>query len=72
MIKESLKKLKTIPKENLVVGDSPEDIKAGKREKIKTVAILTGTQKKYQPILKTLQPDFTLESIIKLPEIIKS
>jgi phosphoglycolate phosphatase-like HAD superfamily hydrolase len=68
---ESLKILKTPPELTVMVGDSPEDIKAGKKARTKTVALLTGTGKKYLSTFEKMNPDHIIESVNQLPEIIK-
>jgi len=55
--------------ECLVVGDSIADIRAGKRAKIVTVAVLSGIFSREE--LETEKPDLILESVIQLPDFLK-
>ena len=57
-------------KPEYIVGDSIYDIKAGKRAKIKTIAVLTGNTPK--STLKKEKPDFILKNITEIPKIIIS
>ncbi len=52
-----------------MVGDSIYDIMAGKRAKVKTIAVLTGNYTKDK--LKKYHPDFILNNINSIPSILK-
>ena len=52
-----------------MIGDSPQDIQAGKAAGTKTVAILGVNGKYTKDILVQLKPDVLLESIHELPEL---
>ena len=56
-------------KAKLMVGDSIYDIKAGKKAKVKTVAVLTGLYSKQQ--LKRHKPNHILNSIRDLPKLLE-
>lgn len=78
--KEDVKKTKPHPdaifkaerllkaKANYHIGDSIYDILAGKRAKIKTIAVLTGITSKKE--LERKKPDMILKSINELPKVI--
>jgi len=55
--------------ECLVVGDSVADIRAGKRAKIATVAVLSGIFSRQE--LESEKPDLILESVVQLPDFLK-
>ena len=62
----ALKKLKKKPNQCVMIGDFPQDIKAGKIAGTKTIAIL-GENKKYtEEEIRKLEPDATLNSINEL------
>ncbi len=52
-----------------MVGDSIWDMQAGKRAKMKTVAVLTGNQGRDMLIKE--KPDYILKSVAKLPKVLK-
>ena len=62
--------LKVNPEDTVVVGDSPEDIKAGKKVGSKTIALLTGIGKENISVFHKLKPDFIIDSVNNLPEIL--
>ena len=63
--------LKSPPEKTVMVGDSPEDIKAGKKANTKTVALLTGVGQRYRSTFEIMKPDYIIESVNQLPAIIK-
>jgi len=71
LLLESLRILKIPPEKTVMVGDSPEDIKAGKKANTKTVALLTGVGGRYRSTFEILKPDFIIEIVNQLPAIVK-
>ena len=71
LLKKSAAILNVKPKDSIVVGDSPEDIQAGKKLGSKTIALLSGIGKKNISAFNKLSPNFIIESINNLPEILK-
>ncbi len=69
-ISESLRRLNVLPSQALVVGDSPLDIKAGKRVGTKT-AFLTKGSTKHLTQIEMLNPDVIIQNILQLPEAIE-
>ncbi|MCG3215931.1 MAG: HAD family hydrolase [Candidatus Heimdallarchaeota archaeon] len=63
------KELNKKPESCAMIGDSPQDIQAGKAAGTKTVAILGVNGKYTKDILVQLKPDVLLESIHELPEL---
>ena len=60
-----------ITKENaVIIGDFASDIKAGKNAGIRTVAVLSEYPGINKKILEKTNPDFMIENISELPEII--
>mgnify|MGYP001580176024 CR=1 FL=1 len=55
-------------KADFIVGDSIYDIIAGKKAKVKTIAVLTGNYSKVR--LKKYKPDYILKSIRELPNLL--
>lgn len=55
--------------ECLIVGDSVADIRAGKRAKMATVAVLSGIFSREE--LESEKPDLILESVVQLPDFLK-
>ncbi|MEA3378318.1 MAG: HAD family hydrolase [Nanoarchaeota archaeon] len=68
MILKAMKKLKE--KGGYMVGDTIYDIQAGKKAKLKTIAVLTGQQNK--ATLKKANPDYIIKSVRKINKILKS
>ena len=68
---EAIRILDIAPEKIVMVGDSPEDIKAGKKANTKTAALLTGVGQKYRSTFEILKPDFIIKSVNQLPAIIK-
>ena len=52
-----------------MIGDSPYDIRAGKKAKTKTISVLTGLYTKKR--LKKEKPNFILDSIKDLPKLLQ-
>jgi len=69
LIIEALKRLDLSPQNTLVVGDSIVDVKAGKAAGTWTAAVLSGGEKKTK--LKKERPDFLIESVKDLSNILK-
>ena len=69
---KAIKKLKKDPKACVMIGDFPQDIKAGKAAGIKTIAILGDTGKYTENTIKQLNPDIILKSIHELVDIFPS
>jgi HAD superfamily hydrolase (TIGR01509 family) len=65
----ALQKLCLKPSACVYVGDSPEDLEMAKRAGVRAIAVLGPfpTEKR----LRAAQPDFLLESIRELPELLK-
>ena len=63
LIKIAIKRAKKIYKfdEVIVIGDTPNDIIAGKEAKVKTIAVTTGEYSKYK--LKKFNPDLIVENL---------
>lgn len=70
LITESLKVLVVKPSDAIFVGDSPEDMLAGKKLGTKTVAVLTGWGERYKRRFKEIKPDKIMDSIANLPEVV--
>jgi HAD superfamily hydrolase (TIGR01549 family) len=66
----ALRQLSLKPSACVYVGDSPEDLEMAKRAGVRAIAVLGPfpTEKR----LRAAQPDFLLESIRDLPEVLKS
>jgi phosphoglycolate phosphatase len=65
----ALEKLRLDPSACVYVGDSPEDLEMAKRAGVRAIAVLGPfpTEKR----LRAARPDFLLESIRELPEVLK-
>lgn len=65
----ALQKLRLEPAACVYVGDSPEDLQMAKRAGVQAIAVLGPfpTEKR----LRAARPDFLLESIRELPEVLK-
>lgn len=65
----ALRKLRLEPAACVYVGDSPEDLQMAKRAGVRAIAVLGPfpTEKR----LRAARPDFLLESIRELPEVLK-
>lgn len=65
----ALQKLRLEPSACVYVGDSPEDLEMAKRAGVRAIAVLGPfpTEKR----LREARPDFLLESIRELPEVLK-
>ena len=68
MIMDMLKKFRLQPEQFLKVGDTVADVLEGKNARVKTVAILSGTQEEKQ-ILK-MKPDFVIRQLTELKDIL--
>lgn len=68
MIFDMMKSMDVKADEFLKVGDTTTDILEGKNAKVKTAAILSGTQP--EELLRNAQPDFILNSLKELIDII--
>ncbi|MGP3667135.1 MAG: HAD family hydrolase [Candidatus Bathyarchaeota archaeon] len=68
-ILQAITLLKVKPNECVIVGDSPLDIRAGKKAKIKTIAVSTGLCSKER--LQKEKPTLLIEDISELLEIIQ-
>ena len=66
----ALQKLGLKPSACVYVGDSPEDLEMAKRAGVRAIAVLGPfpTEKR----LRAARPDFLLESILELPEVLKT
>jgi len=66
----ALRQLSLEPSACVYVGDSPEDLEMARRAGVRAIAVLGPfpTEKR----LRAAQPDFLLESIRDLPEVLKS
>ncbi len=64
-----LKKLSVKPTEAIYVGDMTVDILAGKRAKVKTVAVVSGSSTRKE--LRALKPYRMIQNIAQLPRILK-
>jgi len=62
----AIKKLKKDPQKCVMIGDFPQDVKAGKAAGIKTIAILGDNGKYTENQIKQLRPDIILSSIHEL------
>jgi beta-phosphoglucomutase-like phosphatase (HAD superfamily) len=58
---EAAKKLEVDPRECVVVGDSPLDVRAGKRTGAFTIAVLSNTYTKKQ--LESAKPTIIIEKL---------
>jgi len=56
-------------KAEFMVGDSIYDIIAGRRARVKTIAVLTGNYSKSR--LKKYHPDYILKSVSEIPKLLK-
>ncbi|NJL83416.1 MAG: HAD family hydrolase [Chloroflexaceae bacterium] len=68
----AIRKLETEPSRTIVVGDSPEDIEAGKVLNTTTVAVLTGNGQKQRESIEALNPDRIINSVAELPELLNA
>jgi phosphonatase-like hydrolase len=66
---DMMKNLNLEPVEILKVGDTFSDILEGKNAGVKTAAILSGTQS--ESVLRKYNPDFIINNLTELKEIIK-
>jgi HAD superfamily hydrolase (TIGR01549 family) len=57
-------------KAGYIVGDTIYDIMAGKKAKVKTIAVLTGNQTRR--MLQKYKPDYIITSLTQLPRVIKN
>ena len=71
---KAMKFLGLNPKETLFVGDLPHDIQAGKRAGTLTVAVVNfkGAEKGKRAVLKKYNPDYIIDHVSELPELINS
>ena len=69
MIIAAASRLGLLPSESLVVGDSPYDIRAAKAANCKVIAVLTGGHSIEG--LKKEKPDFILQSITEIEDILE-
>ncbi len=69
IIRQVLKKFSLKPAEALYVGDMGVDILAGKRARVKTVAVVTGSNTKKE--LKKLKPHYIIKSISGINKILR-
>lgn len=69
VILKAIKLLKVKPNECVIVGDSPLDIKAGKKAKVKTIAVSTGLCSRKR--LQKEKPTLLIKDISELIEIIQ-
>ena len=60
-ILKAIKKLKKDPKTCVMIGDFPQDVKAGKAAGIKTIAILGDNRKYTEKEIRSLNPDLVLD-----------
>ncbi len=67
-ILKALTLLEVRPDETVFVGDSPMDVKAGKKANVKTIAVTTGFSKK--EILSREKPDYIINGIDELKNIL--
>lgn len=70
LITESLNTLGVKPSDAIFVGDSPEDMLAGKKLGTRTVAVLTGWGERYKQRFEEIKPDQIIDSIANLPEVV--
>jgi phosphonatase-like hydrolase len=69
MIIDAMGKLNVADKRKVLkVGDTVADLQEGKNAGVMTAAVLTGTQKRLE--LEKQKPDFILESVSQLPQIL--
>lgn len=66
LVSMALEQMDPTVKRVLVVGDTPEDIRAGKRIEAETVAVLTGNGTRLLREIAELQPDLIIESAARL------
>jgi len=69
MVLDMMKKLNVSADEMLKVGDTVADIQEGRNAKVKTVAILSGTQSESQ--LRNEKPDYIIYRLAELKDIVK-
>ncbi|MHA1631176.1 MAG: HAD family hydrolase [Candidatus Heimdallarchaeota archaeon] len=69
----AIKTLNLQPRETLYVGDLPHDIEAGKRAGTLTCAVVNfnAAKKEKKQLLKQFQPDFLIDHISQLPQLLK-
>ncbi|GAX43014.1 phosphoglycolate phosphatase [Tolypothrix sp. NIES-4075] len=70
LLNKTIQFLGVNPDEILVVGDSPEDIEAGKSFNTKTAAVLTGSGHRVQDKLESLKPDAILPTAADLVNLV--
>jgi HAD superfamily hydrolase (TIGR01549 family) len=68
-IHQALKILKLSPKECVYVGDMIEDIEAGKKAGVKTIAVLSGVHSPEK--LEKEKPDYIFKSVLDIKKIIE-
>jgi len=66
----ALRQLRLAPSACVYVGDSPEDLQMAKRAGVRAIAVLGPFPTEER--LRAARPDFLLESIRELPEVLKS
>lgn len=67
-VKMLLRESKADKRSTFMIGDGIQDIGAGKRAGVQTVAVLGGFHD--EPALRALSPDFLIESLRELPSIL--
>lgn len=70
LLHKAIRELGSKPDKTIIVGDSPEDIEAGKSLKTRTVAVLTGNGRKRRESIEKLNPDRIISSVADLPGLL--
>ena len=68
LIKMALQNMGVLATEAAIVGDSPEDVRAGKNLGCRTVAIMTPEALYREKQLLLEKPDLVIQSLLELPE----
>jgi HAD superfamily hydrolase (TIGR01662 family) len=69
-IHKALTKLQISKEKAVIIGDFASDIKAGKNAGIRTVAVLSEYPQENKRILEKTNPDFIVDNISEIPEIV--
>ncbi|MFW9852115.1 MAG: HAD family hydrolase [Candidatus Thorarchaeota archaeon] len=66
----ALKKLQIKKEKAVIIGDFASDIKAGKNAGVRTVAVLSEYPQENKKILEKTNPDFIVDTISEIPEMV--
>lgn len=70
LLGKALKLLEVKPEDVLIVGDSPEDIEAGKSFNTRVMAVLTGNGQSFRNQIEAMEPHFIVPSVADLATVL--